>query len=78
MSEIKKTTNALQTAQGEISLRGLLAELIKKKGTSIRQVCQATGQGAPNMSRYLAGKTSLYADNVEKAINHLLDKNEPK
>jgi hypothetical protein len=77
MTEIQKTIKALQTAQGEISLRGLLFELIEKKGTSMRQVCKATGQGYPNMTRYIAGNTTLYADNVEKAINHLL-KNEPE
>jgi hypothetical protein len=75
MTEIQKTIKALQTAQGEISLRGLLFELIEKKGTTMRQVCKATGQGYPNMSRYLAGKNNIYADNLEKAINHCI-KNE--
>ncbi len=75
MNEIHKTIKALKTGQREISLRGLLFELIKQKNTSMRQVCKATGQGYPNMTRYIAGNTTLYADNVEKAINHCLNIN---
>jgi hypothetical protein len=66
---------AFAIKQGKIDLREILSTLMRTKHISMKDVCEATAQGYPNMSRYLAGKNNIYADNLEKAINHCI-KNE--
>lgn len=63
---------ALATHNGKVSFREILSTLMRAKGISMKEIAEKTGQGHPNISRYLSGKRTLYADNLEKAINHTL------
>lgn len=64
---------AIASGKGSVNFRGLFDAIIRKNCRTISQVCQATAQGQPNMSRYLARKQTIYADNLEKAINYVLN-----
>lgn len=63
---------AFAIKQGKIDLREILSTLMRSKRISMKDVCEATAQGYPNMSRFLSGKNNIYADNLEKAINFTL------
>lgn len=70
---------ALAIRKGQISFRKLLRTMINRAGfgenrITMKEICKETGQGYPNMSRYLNNQQTIFADNVEKAINFVLKK----